>query len=471
MAIDYKNKFVISHLGFLLSLATVYYLPRIAFALNDFFLPPMHRYLRFYIIGVFSLIFIFYYLFLYYYHKLNIALTLRNTLGLYFWLSTTAVFIFLCSSCALLSHDLYEYSLRARMASMYGLNPYLHIPAEIKQDIFFPLLFWKKTPECYGPLWVLLGTVHTFFFKSNLLLTAFMHKVVLMIFLLSSCHVFYKICRQLKLPNANILTMALVTNPLVIIMTIVDGHNEIAMVFFILSALYFLLTSRYVLSFAMLTFSIHVKFVYVLLVPLFIIHVLCDQQNRTLRSRIYEIIIAGIVSIGAAFMLWLPFGKESVMAIITYYKDLGHNFWYDSIPFVCYALLQRIGIAVSKPAVESIFSIVFLLTYIYCIYYYFRIAARDKQAIFTISSFIFLSLFFTNATPFQAWYLLWVIPFILLSRINSKFLLVYCLSYFLIMTFWKRMSVLAIPMIAVYIFILKSRLSQRKELKFLFSLT
>ena len=447
---DYKKSFIVAHLCFLLSLCAVYFIPIIASFIGDSVLPPMNKYLRFYIIFIFTLVFIFYILDLYYCNKIKLFESGKSILSGYFWASTVSVMVFLCSSYALLSSDLFEYSLRARMLSLYDLNPYLSIPAKIKNDFFYPMLFWKKTPECYGPLWVKIGQLHSVFFKNSMFLTSFMHKAVLLVFLGLSSLAFYKLAYQLKIKKSRLLTAAFFMNPLVIVSTIVDGHNEIAMTFFILSASLFLLRSRYVLSLFFLALAIQVKFVYVLIVPFFILYILKDASKKIL-IRFVDIFAAAIFSFIAVLFLWLPFGKESVIAIIRYYKELSLNFWFDSIPFAVYFILDKIGIVVDKYNIATFFSIVFALIYVCLLVNFVKRIKQDQKIFFTTVSLILLALFITNSTPFQAWYLLWVIPFILLSGIKTRFLLVLLLSYFFILTFWKRMSVLFLPMIVSYV--------------------
>jgi hypothetical protein len=151
--------------------------------------------------------------------------------------------------------------------------------------------------------------------------------------------------------------------------------------------------------------------------------------------------------------LWLPFGVKSVKAVFNYYSDLGRNFWCDSIPYAVHFVLTKSGFMLSKQAVGNFFFFLFIVSYVCIIGYFLKKSEKDKQAIFTALSLVLLALLFTNSTPFQAWYLIWVIPFILLSNIRIKFQIAFLLSYFLIMTFWKRMCVLAVPMFAAYLFI------------------
>lgn len=451
-----RKKFIISHCLFLATLISAYFIPFLFPLVHDKFLPPMNRGIRFLIIGVFSASFLFYYLSLWFSKKLEVSLFKLNRLGVFFWVSTCLVFLFLCTSRALLSSDLYEYSIRARMLSIYGLNPYLHLPIEIKSDIFFPLIFWKTAPECYGPLWVGIGALHSLFFKQSLLLTVFMHKFILMIFLLSSAFIFHKLSIRMRFKYPELTTLALILNPLLIIMTVVGGHNEIAMVFFVLLSALFLLQSKWILSFLMLALAVHVKFVYLLLIPLYIIYFFANNPKIRLRKKMFSIVLAGTVSLLASFLLWLPFGIDSFKAILVYYKELGLAFCADSLPYVVYFVLGKCGVGLSKYTIPAFFSIVFFAVYFCLIAYFLKKVRADKPALFNTISLMLLAVLFTNSTPFQSWYLIWVVPFILLSGIRFKFLITIFLTYFLILTFWKRMSVLAIPMAVIFFFMLKA---------------
>jgi alpha-1,6-mannosyltransferase len=469
MAEDPKKKFILFHFLFLLSLISVYYIPYLYPVINERFLPPLNRYVRFYIIGIFSLVFIFYYLTLHYYSKLDLSLFKRSRLSLYFWVSTLSVLLFLCASRALLSRDLFEYSLRSRMITVYGLNPYIHTPLDIKSDMFFPYSIWKKYTECYGPLWVILGLPHTLLAKNSFILSRLFHKLTLFAFFVPSVFVFFKLASLLKLNKPGLVTLAFFLNPLVIILTLVDGHNEIAMLFFFLLALYFLLTERHILALFMLTMAINIKFIYTLVIPLFAIYIFLNNKRKVFA--LIKFLTGLILSAAFTLIVSFPFGKEILPSLIKYYSDLNRNFWYDSIPFAVYFLLSKAGLVVSKNVVGTVFSVIFIIIYAYLLYYFATRLRSDRQAIFTSSSLIILALLFTNYTQFEAWYLLWVIPLILLSRIRYKFPLVLLLSYFLIMTFWKRMSVLALPMAATYFLLMKYKGRYRERLQLFYDFT
>lgn len=466
-----QKRFILTHLLFLLSLVVLYFVPYVARIAGDTFLPPQGRFVRFYNIGLISVIFLSYLTFLYHFKAIGISVLKKNRVSVYFWGSTLTVFLFLCFSHAVHSTDLYEYSIRGRMAGMYGMNPYLSTPFDIQSDIFYPLIFWKQTPECYGPAWVFIGIAHTVFFKGSLIITMFLHKAVLLVFLLSGAYFFYKICEELNFKNKEILTIAYLLNPLILIMTIVDGHNEIVMVAFMLASLWCVLRSKYAVSIILFAIAVNIKFTYVLVAPFFAAYILFGPGSKSLKDRIKEGIVGAILAFLGTIALWAPFGWRSFQAIIDYYRDVNTWFWPDTIPYIFYSILKKTGVQHPQELIVNISLVVFIFAYLWASRYFFIKMKQDKQVIFTTGSFVFLALFLTNYTPFQPWYLLWVIPLLLLSGIRPKFLLVSMMSFFLIMTFWKRMSVLAVPMMVLYCliyYLLKNKTTEDK--RFIFSL-
>lgn len=445
-----RIRFFISHLLFIISLASIYFIPYVEKAAGDVFLPPQTRPVRFFIIGVLTLVFFFYCYFIKSFKESGVSLAEKSGLSVYVWISTAAVLLLLCASRAVLSTDLYEYSMRARMFAVYGLNPYLHVPREIGGDMFYPLIFWKNTPECYGPMWVLVGAVHSLPFSDSIAITSFLHKLVLFFFYGASGYFFYRLSRRIFPSVSEVMTAAFLLNPLVVVMTLVDGHNEIVMVAFFLASLYYLYVEKYALSIVLFTAAVLVKFVYLIAAPLVFLYILFGPGKKKFAERAGGIVFGTLLSVFLAVLAWLPFGMKGVSAVVGYYKDLGQKFWADSIPYGVHFLLNKASLPVSQHFVAGMFSLLFLLVYVCVVARFLRKMRTDGGVLFTSIGTIILALLFTNYGPFQAWYFLWALPFIFLGEFRAKPALVVILSYFLILTFWKRMSVLAVPAIFIY---------------------
>jgi hypothetical protein len=433
-------------------------------------LPPTNTATCIHITLMLYLIFFLYFLCLVIYSRSAISVFEKSLWAVYFWAATTWVYVLLCYSHPVLSRDLYEYAIRGRMLSVYGLNPYLHAPSEVQQDMFFPFLFWKNTHEVYGLLWTWIGVFNTKLFPGSLKMTTFMHKLSLLVFLLMSVWVFYKICTQLGLNRPELATLAWSINPLLILMTLVDGHNDIAMVFFMLCCLYFLLRSQYVLSMVLFTAAVQVKFVYAMIAPLLLLYLLFAPEEKPIRVRLKELAFGTLLSAGLTLMLWQPLGMEGIGPVLAFFGKLGRVVCHDSLAYLVFQLLNAAGVVISEKTTIHIFSILFYALYLFLIYAFITRIKQGGPVLVDASSLIFLSFFLTNHTPLHAWYLIWVIPFILLSRFRAKFMMVFFLSFFLIMVFWKRASVIIIQMAVLYAIVWYGYERNRKEDRFSFAM-
>lgn len=450
-----KTNFLLFHLIFLLSLIAVYHIPLVCFWAQDLHQPPMNRYVRFYILGVLGLVYIFNYLFLYHYNKTDVLLFEFNRMAIYFWVSTLAVLLFLCTSYAIFSSDLFEYSMRARMFAIYKLNPYIHTPIEVSKDIFFPLIFWKQgqgAQEGYGPLWVMIGSIHTLFFRNSAFWTSYMHKLIVSLFYFGSIPFFHRLCLHLKIRKPDVITVAFFTNPLVVISTFIDGHNDISMLFFAFMALYFVLRARYIVAFMLFALAVQIKFLHILLFPILFTYVFIKEGDWTAKRKVFLMIKGSLISIATVALTWLPFLKEDTFAaLFNYYFVIGKTLWYDSVPYVFYFVFTKFGILISKEVICAVFTALFLGIYFYLFYYFMPKLKKDDRMLFSFFSFVYIAMFLTNPTSYQSWYIMWFLPFLLLSRIRFRFLLFYLLSFFSLITFWKRMSAILALFIVVYV--------------------
>lgn len=432
-------------------------------------LPPTDTAACIHITLMLYVIFFLYFLCLFFYSRSTLSVFEKGLWAVYFWAATACVYVLLCYSPPVLSRDLYEYAIRGRTLSVYGLNPYLHAPSEIRQDVFFPFLFWKDTHEVYGPLWTWIGAFNAMLFPGSLKMTTFVHKLSLFVFLSMGVWVFYRICIQLGLQRPELTTLAWATNPLLILMTLVDGHNDIAMVFFMLCCLYFLLQSRYVPAVVLFIAAVQVKFVYALIAPLLLLYLLFAPHEKPIRTRLKELALGMLLSAGLIMVLWLPLGT-GMGPILSFFGKFGRVVCHDSLAYLVFQLLTGAGLAISQKTIILVFSTLFYALYLFLIYDFITRIKQGGPALVEASSLVFILFFLTNHTPLQAWYLIWMIPFLLLSRFKAKFMLVFFVSLFMIMVFWKRASILLIQMAVLYAVVWYGYERNRKKGSFSFAL-
>jgi hypothetical protein len=189
-------------------------------------------------------------------------------------LISITVLILFFSYPAMLSYDIFNYIATAKVTYLYKENPYIIMPVEFIGD---PLLQFMHAPNktaLYGPVWIALTAVPFVFGLNNFLVTLFLFKLVPLIFYVYTLFLIY----ELRKSWYSILLFAL--NPLVVVETIVSGHNDIVMVGLALSALLFLKKKKLILGILALLLSIGIKFATIFLIPVFIYAMILSLQKK-----------------------------------------------------------------------------------------------------------------------------------------------------------------------------------------------
>lgn len=166
---------------------------------------------------------------------------------------------------AVLSYDIFNYILTAKVTFFYLENPYIIMPIDFMGD---PLLeFTRATNKTalYGPLWILLTGIPFLLGFGKFVLTMYLFKAFVAVFYFVIVSLLHKLTRDIKA----VLIFAL--NPLVLIETFVSGHNDVVMMSLLLLGIMLFLIERYSLSFISVLSSILIKYATIFLVPSFII--------------------------------------------------------------------------------------------------------------------------------------------------------------------------------------------------------
>ncbi len=165
---------------------------------------------------------------------------------------------------AMLSYDIFNYVTTAKVAFTYHENPYIIKPNELTGDK--NLLFTRASNKTalYGPSWIIATGIPNLLGGGNFIVTLFSQKLLVLVFYLCTSFLI------LKITKSPLYSAIFSLNPLVIIETLVSGHNDIFMMFFALLSL-FLISQRKLGGGLFSGFiSIFVKYSTLFLVPVLI---------------------------------------------------------------------------------------------------------------------------------------------------------------------------------------------------------
>lgn len=162
------------------------------------------------------------------------------------------------------SNDIFNYIATAKVTYAYHENPYIVMPLDIPNEPMLRFLQAANKTALYGPTWILITSVPHVLGFGNLLVSMYAFKLTAVVFYVLLLFLIWSITRRITA------VVFFGFNPLVVIDTLVDAHNDVVMMGFALGAFYALKRRWYVLATVCLAASILVKGATLFLIPVFL---------------------------------------------------------------------------------------------------------------------------------------------------------------------------------------------------------
>lgn len=169
------------------------------------------------------------------------------------------------------SHDLFNYMFDARIVTKYHANPYLYKALDFPSDLWIRFMHWVHRTYPYGPVWLMVTLPFSYLGFEKFVPTLFAFKLMFTLFHVGNSILIYRILKEKSPKDAAAGLTFYALNPLILIESLVSPHNEVVMLFFLLLALYFyFVKGKMSLGWINLLLSIGVKFLTIILVPVFL---------------------------------------------------------------------------------------------------------------------------------------------------------------------------------------------------------
>ena len=308
------------------------------------------------------------------------------------------------------STDLFYYMGTGRVLEEYGQNPYYYTIDSILKENSSDMILrnsgpWKTETVIYGPIWIIICFIFNKICFGSVTLLMYIFKFLALILHIANCYLIYKITKKKKF----VILYGL--NPLVLIEFLINTHNDIYLVFFVLMAIYFLKNNKIIwLTLVMLAISIGIKHLTLILVPIFVLYYL---QNKKMLKKIGFIVLYAIFFLILIYIMYLPF-VDNVLEI---YKIINtqQNRMKDSIYLLLAIITNKNMLLVSV-----VYSIMFFVVGYYYIILCLKLLLRNKNFRETMQSInlLFILLIFGVLTNIASWYLTWI--FISIYWIKGK---------------------------------------------------
>ena len=318
------------------------------------------------------------------------------------------------------SSDIYGYIARGAQQFYFAMNPYASVVSEIdnwRENIFLTNMLWENNPAPYGPLFMILCKALVALSFGNFWVSLFLFKLInliayaVLVFILCQGH----LAQQIHAHKLKRMLLILAFNPLFMMELAWNGHNDILMCLFISLAFYFLTQKKYGLSLFMISAAILIKFLAIVLMPLFIIVLIKMINFKSLRS------LAGSF-LGLVFSLILLIGLVINYDLLNldYSRfnenlTLSHKSLFNSLlSFFKILMGDNYTESFYYSSLKNTFLAAFLIFACYLYFKFFK-SVNHCQNIMKYSSILMFSLIMLASPKFHSWYLLCFLPFSFLS--------------------------------------------------------
>ena len=318
------------------------------------------------------------------------------------------------------ANDIYRYIIRGRIMSQYGDNPFSVPPAVHNEDPFLPYAGeWAGETSPYGPIWELTASGVTAVTGDNLLLGILSFKLLgLVAFAGSSMLIWAIILSSHKGDGSDLvhinqgesssLTILWAWNPALLLIFIVDGHNDILMVFCLLLGLLIIQKGRSSIGFFIMGIGAFVKPIGILALPIIFVGLLREKRavGSSLRFTL-SVIGGGLLMV---LLLFLPFGSPAIL-MQRLLREAGGG---ASFSIAALALLssRASGLNLTNAFISdlsTLLSVTFMLFVIWLMW----VTWRGRSAIRSTADIFFGYL--VQALNFRIWYAAWPFPWLLLD--------------------------------------------------------
>ncbi|PIS05064.1 MAG: hypothetical protein COT81_03140 [Candidatus Buchananbacteria bacterium CG10_big_fil_rev_8_21_14_0_10_42_9] len=329
----------------------------------------------------------------------------KNRLGSFLVLGAIIISVLMLGQYPFQTSDFINYIFSARIFSVYKQNPYLLTPNDFSNDLFFNLTQWKDLVTGYGPAWVYLSSIPVVIFKNNLVFTILGMKILIASFVFGSGFLIVKLSQKLndkKLYNKFIL---FILSPVVLVELMINGHNDIAMIFFVLLWLWYMQAKRFNIAFTFLWIGVLIKFIPIILLPLHFSYIFWVKNSAyKLYSKFWQHFL---IVLGLTFIFYLPFWNGWHTLDGTFFL-LNLRGLFQASPF-----LALLSIYLPYRIVTGIGFAVFLTVYAVIILKY---QPKSFAKLVNACIFVFVAFMLFAQWYIMPWYLVWILPLLLITK-------------------------------------------------------
>ncbi len=331
----------------------------------------------------------------------------------------------------LFSPDMYSYIIYGRMAGVHGLNPYVHMPVEVRSDPYLSYVYWRSLLTPYGPLWTSWSAFLDLAVPGGVRLQVFTYKLLGALVHMGNTLLIGVMVRRVSPRNVALAMAVYGWNPLPLWEFAGNAHNDAFMLFFILAALLALHSRRVLLGAGLLGVAIATKFTAALFLPFYLLALY--RSGEGIPDRLRKTAIAAAVTGGVWLISWVPYWGDGGWRRMISLPEQSE--WYlNSLPSALFALVRYVlallfGLAPSTAGYAAD-KVVTLATVTIILLVGLRLAARlhDTEDLAEVWFWFFFAYLAFVGPYFWPWYATTLIPLAAMTRQTFAWILSTILS-------------------------------------------
>jgi len=368
------------------------------------------------------------------------------------------------------SFDIYLYAFQGREIAIHGLNPYA-VPASMVADPFTPVMgkFLAGMKAVYGPLWLTIsaltaavvgGDPVNLVIAFKLLASAFFLGCVALLPLLADAIAPAKV-RRPALSSGALLLFA--WNPSVIFEFAGNGHNDVAMIFFLLLSILLTVRRRWAFAGLAIAASILIKYVTVLCLPFLLLYAVSGKDRgikQKARAAASMLLAAGAAIVVAFAPYWI--GSATFDGLLRQSTQIGVDVSSPLVHAGANALrwFRHLTLFERWETASSIASAIFMMSMVMIMY----VAYKKKVGTDDLHRFSFAPIvgyLLLACVWFMPWYLTWIAPVLILEGAAAAAIVMSLFGFLLYSAFFTGPLIGAAIALTAVVVAVNARLDSR----------
>ena len=305
--------------------------------------------------------------------------------------------------------DIFVYIFQARTFALHHLNPYFNVYGQIPGDFFYQFLknnVWANYPSPYGPFFLLSAGGLALILSTNFLGSLLLFKAAAAILNFTVAGLIFKTFGKRAF-------WLYAFNPFILWEIVVNGHNDILMIFFVVLTLYFLIKSQpqiktYILAFSSLTLGILTKFIPLLLGPIWFLIMKGRLKNKSAKNIFW--LLAPTILIFESALIYAPFWQGWSTFITPITSQLKYNAYSSPLISILIGFQKLSGHQINLTTAITTSRILFAFLWLSISgLIWLKIKTGDPLRFLAYSPWIILIFYLTFFTWLMPWYFVFLI--------------------------------------------------------------